>query len=136
MSDGIQNIPEKDNIIKALEEGDPVLEEEIRKRMREIFVFKDIVQLDDRSIQKILREVDAPELAKALKGVDDEIKEKIFRNMTKRAVTIIREDMEFMGPIRLVDVEYAQHGIVNMIIKLRDAGEIVIVGAGQEEFVV
>ena len=120
-------------IIEALEEEDPELAEEIKKRM---FVFEDIVLLDDRSIQKVLREVDTQELAKALKGVDNEVQEKIFRNMSKRAASLLREDMDFMGPIRLRDVEEAQQKIVNIIRKLEDAGDIVVARAGEEELVV
>ncbi|HOK00915.1 MAG TPA: flagellar motor switch protein FliG [Spirochaetota bacterium] len=120
-------------IIEALEEEDPELAEEIKKRM---FVFEDIVLLDDRSIQKVLREVDSQELAKALKGVDAEVQEKIFRNMSKRAAQLLREDMDFMGPIRLRDVEESQQKIVNIIRKLEDAGDIVIARAGEEELVV
>ncbi|HQO39787.1 MAG TPA: FliG C-terminal domain-containing protein, partial [Spirochaetota bacterium] len=115
------------------EEEDPELAEEIKKRM---FVFEDIVLLDDRSIQKVLREVDTQELAKALKGVDNEVQEKIFRNMSKRAASLLREDMDFMGPIRLRDVEEAQQKIVNIIRKLEDAGDIVVARAGEEELVV
>ena len=120
-------------IIEALEEEDPELAEEIKKRM---FVFEDIVLLDDRSIQKVLREVDTQELAKALKGVDNEVQEKIFRNMSKRAASLLSEDMDFMGPIRLRDVEEAQQKIVNIIRKLEDAGEIVVARTGEEELIV
>ncbi|MCP4136886.1 MAG: flagellar motor switch protein FliG, partial [bacterium] len=102
-------------IIEALEEEDPELAEEIKKRM---FVFEDIVLLDDRSIQKVLREVDMQDLGKALKGVDAEVQEKIYRNMSKRAAALLREDMDFMGPIRLRDVEESQQKIVNIIRKL------------------
>lgn len=120
-------------IIEALEEEDPELAEEIKKRM---FVFEDIVLLDDRSIQKVLREVDTQDLAKALKGVDTEVQEKIFRNMSKRAASLLREDMDFMGPIRLRDVEESQQKIVNIIRKLEDAGDIIVARAGEEELVV
>jgi flagellar motor switch protein FliG len=120
-------------IIEALEEEDPELAEEIKKRM---FVFEDIVLLDDRSIQKVLREVDTQDLAKALKGVDTEVQEKIFRNMSKRASSLLREDMDFMGPIRLRDVEEAQQKIVNIIRKLEEAGDIIVARAGEEELVV
>lgn len=120
-------------IIEALEEEDPELAEEIKKRM---FIFEDIVLLDDRSIQKVLREVDTQDLAKALKGVDTEVQEKIFRNMSKRAAALLREDMDFMGPIRLRDVEEAQQKIVNIIRKLEDAGDIIVARAGEEELVV
>jgi flagellar motor switch protein FliG len=120
-------------IIEALEEEDPELAEEIKKRM---FIFEDIVLLDDRSIQKVLREVDTQDLAKALKGVDAEVQEKIFRNMSKRAASLLREDMDFMGPIRLRDVEEAQQKIVNIIRKLEEAGDIIVARAGEEELVV
>ncbi len=120
-------------IIEALEEEDPELAEEIKKRM---FVFEDIVLLDDRSIQKVLREVEAQDLAKALKGVDVEVQEKIFRNMSKRAGTLLREDMDFMGPLRLRDVEESQQKIVNVIRKLEEGGDIIIARAGEEELVV
>jgi len=120
-------------IIEALEEEDPELAEEIKKRM---FVFEDIVLLDDRSIQKVLREVDTQDLAKALKGVDAEVQEKIYRNMSKRAASLLREDMDFMGPIRLRDVEESQQKIVNIIRKLEEAGDIIVARAGEEELVV
>ncbi|WP_061278534.1 flagellar motor switch protein FliG [Leptospira interrogans] len=119
-------------IIEALEEEDPELAEEIKKRM---FVFEDMVLLDDRAIQKVMREVDNSDLAKALKSVDTEVQEKIFKNMSKRAANLLREDMDFMGPIRIKDVEDAQQKIVNIIRKLEDAGEIVVARAGEDELV-
>jgi flagellar motor switch protein FliG len=120
-------------IVEALEEEDPELAEEIKKRM---FVFEDIVMLDDRSIQKVMREVDQQELSKALKSVDTEVQDKIFRNMSKRAAQMLKEDMEFMGPIRLKDVEEAQQKIVSIIRHLEDTGEIVVARAGEDELVV
>jgi flagellar motor switch protein FliG len=120
-------------IIEALEEEDPELAEEIKKRM---FVFEDIVMLDDRSIQKVLREVDTQELSKALKSVDAEVQDKIYRNMSKRAAQMLKEDMEFMGPVRLKDVEEAQQKIVSIIRHLEDTGEIVVARAGEDELVV
>lgn len=120
------------SIIESLEEEDPELAEEIKKKM---FVFEDIVLLDDRAIQKTMRELDNQDLAKALKAVDSEVQEKIFRNMSKRAASLLREDMEFMGPIRLKDVEEAQQKIVNIIRKLEDEGEIVVARAGEDELV-
>jgi flagellar motor switch protein FliG len=120
-------------IIEALEEEDPELAEEIKKRM---FVFEDIVLLDDRAIQKVMREVDNTELAKALKSVDSEVQEKIFKNMSKRAANLLREDMDFMGPVRLKDVEDAQQKIVNIIRKLEEAGEIVVARSGEDELIV
>jgi flagellar motor switch protein FliG len=120
-------------IIESLEEEDPELAEDIKKRM---FVFEDIVMLDDRAIQKVLREVDTSELAKALKSVDTEVQDKIFRNMSKRAATLLKEDMEYMGPIRMKDVEEAQQKIVSIIRKLEESGEIVVARAGEDELVV
>ncbi|MDR0399971.1 MAG: flagellar motor switch protein FliG [Treponema sp.] len=120
-------------IIEALEDEDPELAEEIKKRM---FVFEDIVMLDDRAIQKVLREVDSQELAKALKSVDTEVQDKIFRNMSKRAAGMLKEDMEYMGPVRLKDVEEAQQKIVSIIRHLEDTGEIVVARAGEDELVV
>ncbi|MDR2481098.1 MAG: flagellar motor switch protein FliG [Spirochaetaceae bacterium] len=120
-------------IIEALEEEDPELAEEIKKKM---FVFEDIVMLDDRSIQKVMREVDTSELSKALKSVDSEVQDKIFRNMSKRAASMLKEDMEFMGPVRLKDVEEAQQKIVSIIRHLEDTGEIVVSRAGEDELVV
>jgi flagellar motor switch protein FliG len=120
-------------IIEALEEEDPELAEEIKKKM---FVFEDIVMLDDRSIQKVMREVDTAELSKALKSVDSEVQDKIYRNMSKRAAAMLKEDMEFMGPIRLKDVEEAQQKIVSIIRHLEDSGEIVVARAGEDELVV
>lgn len=121
------------SIIEALEDEDPDLAEEIKKRM---FVFEDIVMLDDRSIQKVLREVDGQELAKALKSVDAEVQDKIYRNMSKRAASMLKEDMEYMGPVRLKDVEEAQQKIVSIIRHLEDAGEIVIARNGEDEVLV
>ena len=119
-------------IIETLEEDDPELAEEIKKRM---FVFEDIVMLDDRAIQKVLREVDQQELAKALKAVDTEVQDKIFRNMSKRAASMLKEDMELMGPVRLKDVEESQQKIVSVIRRLEDSGEIVIARSGDDELV-
>jgi len=120
-------------IIEALEEEDPELAEEIKKRM---FVFEDIVLLDDRAIQKVLREVDTAELAKALRGVDSEVQDKIFRNMSKRASALLKEEMEYMGPVRIKDVEETQQKIVAIIRKLEDAGEVVVARSGEEEMVI
>ncbi|MFP4382410.1 MAG: flagellar motor switch protein FliG [Spirochaetia bacterium] len=120
-------------IIESLEEEDPELAEEIKKRM---FIFEDIVMLDDRAIQKVMREVDTAELAKALKSVDSEVQDKIFRNQSKRAATLLKEDMEYMGPIRMKDVEEAQQKIVSIIRKLEEQGEIVVARTGEDELVV
>jgi flagellar motor switch protein FliG len=120
-------------IIESLEDEDPELAEEIKKRM---FVFEDIVMLDDKAIQKVMREVDGQELAKALKSVDQEVQDKIFRNMSKRAASMLKEEMEFMGPVRLKDVEEAQQKIVSIIRRLEDSGEIVVARSGEDELVV
>lgn len=139
---GVENIVEILNlvdrtteklIIESLEEEDPELAEEIKKRM---FVFEDIVMLDDKAIQKVLREVDTQELAKALKGVDAEVQDKIYRNMSKRAASLLKEDMEFMGPTRRKDVEEAQQKIVAIIRKLEEQGEVVIARSGEEDVLV
>jgi flagellar motor switch protein FliG len=119
-------------IIEALEDEDPELAEEIKKRM---FVFEDIVMLDDRAIQKVMREVDTQDLSKALKSVDTEVQDKIFKNMSKRAAGMMKEDMDFMGPIRLKDVEEAQQKIVSIIRRLEESGEIVVARAGEDELV-
>jgi len=120
-------------IMETLEIEDTDLAEEIKKRM---FVFEDILTLDDRSIQRFLREVDNNQMAVALKGSNDEVKEKIFSNMSKRMREMISEDIEFMGPVRLKDVEESQQKIVNIIRKLEDAGEIVISRGGGDEIIV
>jgi len=120
-------------IMETLEIEDSDLAEEIRKRM---FVFEDILQLDNRSIQRFLREVDNYQLAVALKGATEEVQNIIFNNMSKRLVEMIKEDIEFMGPVRLKDVEEAQQKIVNVIRKLEDAGEIIISRGGGDEIIV
>ena len=121
------------NIIEALEEDDPDLAEEIKKKM---FVFEDVITLDDRSIQKVMRHVDTSDLAKALKAVDPEVQDKIYRNMSKSAAQMLKEDMEYMGPIRLKDVEEAQQKIVNIIRKLEEQGEIVLSRNAEDEIIV
>ncbi len=114
-------------IIEKLEEEDPELAEEIKKQM---FVFEDIVLLDDRSIQQVLREVEMSELALALKGAVKEVSDKIFKNISKRAGEMLREEIEYLGPARVKDVEEAQQRIVNTIRRLQDAGEIPDVRGG------
>jgi len=120
-------------IMETLEIEDTDLAEEIKKRM---FVFEDILTLDNRSIQRFLREVDNNQLAIALKGSTEEVQKLIFSNMSKRLSEMIKEDIEFMGPVRLKDVEEAQQKIVNVIRKLEDAGEIVISRGGGDEIIV
>ena len=120
-------------IMETLEIEDTDLAEEIRKRM---FVFEDILSLDNRSIQRFLREVDNNLLAVALKGATEEVQKVIYSNMSKRLAEMIREDIEYMGPVRLKDVEEAQQKIVNIIRKLEDAGEIIISRGGGDEIIV
>ena len=120
-------------IMESMEVQDPELAEEIKKRM---FVFEDIIQLDDRAIQQVLREVDSKDLALALKGSSEDVSVKVKRNMSKRAADMLKEDMDYMGPVRLRDVEDAQQRIVNIIRKLEEAGEIVIARGGGDEIVV
>lgn len=121
------------HIMESLEIEDPELADEIRKKM---FVFEDILSLDDRSVQRVLREVDNNELAIALKGSNEEVQNLIFNNLSKRLATMIKEDMDFMGPVRLKDVEEAQQKIVNIIRKLEDSAEIIISRGGGDEIVV
>jgi flagellar motor switch protein FliG len=120
-------------IMETLEVEDTDLAEEIKKRM---FVFEDILTLDNRSIQRFLREVDNNQLAIALKGTKEEVQSKIFANMSKRMAEMVKEDMEFMGPVRIKDVDEAQQKIVNVIRKLEDAGEIVISRGGGDDVIV
>jgi len=120
-------------IMEALEVQDPELAEEIKKLM---FVFEDIVMIDDRSVQRVLREVESQDLALALKGSSNEVTQKIFNNMSSRAADMLKEDIEFMGPVRLRDVEEAQQRIVNIIRRLEDTGEIVVARGGGDEIIV
>lgn len=120
-------------ILETLEIQNAELVEEIRKKM---FVFEDIVNLDSVGIQRFIREVDNNDLAVALKGATDEVKEMIFANMSKRMAEMLREDMDFMGPVRLRDVEEAQQKIVNIIRKLEEANEIIIARGGGDELIV
>jgi len=101
-----------------------------------IFSFDDIVLLDDRAIQKVLREIEEQELAKALKGVDREVQDKIFRNMSRRAAAMLQEDMEFMGPVRIKDVDESQKKIVGVVRRLEKNGEIVICRDFEEQFAI
>ncbi len=121
------------HIMETLEIEEPELADEIRKKM---FVFEDILLLDDRAIQRVLRDVDNNDLAMALKSSNEQVQNTIFNNMSKRLAVMIKEDMEFMGPVRMKDVEEAQQKIVNIIRKLEDSGEIVISRGGGDEIVV
>ena len=121
------------HIMETLEIDEPELADEIRKKM---FVFEDILLLDDRAIQRVLRDVDNQDLAIALKGANEEVQNAIFNNLSKRLAVMIKEDMEFMGPVRMKDVEEAQQKIVNIIRKLEDSAEIVISRGGGDEIIV
>ncbi|NLP29451.1 MAG: flagellar motor switch protein FliG [Clostridia bacterium] len=121
------------NITESLEREDPELAEKIKESM---FVFEDIITLDDVSIQRVLREMDAKELAMALKGCSEEVANAIYRNQSKRAAAALKEDMEFLGPVRLMDVEKAQQRIVGIIRRLDEAGEIVIARGGEDAIII
>lgn len=121
------------HIMETLEVEEPELADEIRKKM---FVFEDILSLDDRAIQRVLRDVDNSTLALALKSANEEVQNVILNNLSKRLAVMIKEDMEYMGPVRMKDVEEAQQKIVNVIRKLEDSGEIVIARGGGDEIVV
>jgi flagellar motor switch protein FliG len=114
-------------IMEGLEADDPDLVEQIRRLM---FVFEDILQVNDKGIQAVLKEVDNDELAIALKTASEELKAKIFGNMSERASQLIKEDMQYMGPVRVSDVESAQQRIVDIVRRLEEAGDVVIQGRG------
>ena len=118
------------SIMENLEEEDPELVESIRRLM---FVFEDIILVNDKGIQSVLKEVENETLALALKTASEELKEKIFKNMSERAVQLIKEDMQYMGPVRVSDVETAQQKVVDVVRRLEEAGEIIITGRGREE---
>ena len=121
------------NITEGLEREDAELADKVKSSM---FVFEDIITLDDVAIQRILREVEASDLALALKGCSDEVANCIYRNQSKRAAASLKEDMEFLGPVRLMDVEKAQQGIVAIIRRLDEAGEIIISRGGEDAIIV
>lgn len=120
------------HIMESLEIEEPELADEIRKKM---FVFEDILLLDDRAIQRVLRDVDNNDLGIALKGANEEVQGVIFKNLSKRLAAMIKEDMEYMGPVRMKDVEEAQQKIVGVIRKLEDSAEIVISRGGGDEII-
>lgn len=120
-------------ILDTLEIQDPELAEEIKKRM---FVFEDIVILDDRAIQRVIREVDNEDLRLALKASSEEVKDTVFKNMSDRMAETYKEEMEYMGPVRLKDVEEAQMRIVGVIRRLEEIGEIVIARGGSDDIIV
>ena len=118
------------SILESLEATSPELVEQIRRLM---FVFEDILLVNDKGIQAVLKEVDNEELALGLKTASEELRGKIFKNMSERASQLIKEDMEFMGPVRVADVEGAQQKIVDIVRRLEDAGEVIISGRGGEK---
>ncbi|MEJ5170805.1 MAG: flagellar motor switch protein FliG [Fimbriimonadales bacterium] len=120
-------------IMESLSESNPELAEQVKNMM---FVFEDIVQLDDRAVQQVLREVDMKDLATALKSVKEDVQQKVFKNLSERAAAMLKEDMEFMGPVRLKVVEEAQQKIVAVIRRLEAAGEITIGREGEEDVLV
>ena len=117
-------------ILEALDAENPDLVESIRRLM---FVFEDILLVNDKGIQQVLKEIENDELSLALKTASEALQEKIFRNMSERAAQLIKEDMEFMGPVRVSDVEQAQQKIVDVVRRLEDAGELIISGRGAEK---
>jgi flagellar motor switch protein FliG len=121
----------EEGILESIAEHDPELADEIRNMM---FVFEDIARLDDRDIREMLKEVEVKELALALKGASEEIKAKIFNNMSKRAKEGVVEDMEYMGPVRLTDVEAAQATVLNVFRRLEEEGTVTLSG-GEEQLV-
>src|SRR5438270_8810520 len=136
---GVNNVAEMLNladrstekgIMEGLEAEDPDLVEQSRRLM---FVFEDILLVNDKGIQAVLKEVDNDELALALKTASQELTDRIFKNMSERAAQLIAEDMQYMGPVRVSDVEAAQQKIVDVVRRLEDAGEIVIAGRGGEK---
>ncbi len=121
------------NILQSLEAEDPDLAAEVKNMM---FVFDDLILLDDRSIQRLLKEVETKDLSTALKAAGDEVKGKIFANVSERVSVMIKEEMEFMGPTRLSDVEAAQGRIVEAVRRLEEEGQIIISGRGGKEDVI
>jgi flagellar motor switch protein FliG len=117
-------------ILEGLESDDPDLVEQIRRLM---FVFEDIKMVNDKGIQAVLKEVDNEELALALKTASEDLKNKIFKNMSERAGQLIKEEMQFMGPVKVSDVEASQQRIVDIVRRLEEAGEVVVQGRGGEE---
>ncbi len=118
------------SIMEGLESEDPDLVEQIRRLM---FVFDDIIHVDGKGIQAVLKEIDNDELSLALKTASKELQEKIFGNMSERAAELIKEDMQYMGPVRVSDVEAAQQRIVDIVRRLEDSGDIIISGRGGEK---
>ncbi|MBF0186755.1 MAG: flagellar motor switch protein FliG [Magnetococcales bacterium] len=121
-----------DKLLAFLDEEDNPLAEEVRKEM---FLFEDLLLMDDKSFQTLLREVSNDELLTALKGADERLKEKFFGNMSERAAEMLREDLEMMGPVKVAEVEGAQQAILKVARRLEDEGTIVIMGKGSDDMV-
>lgn len=118
------------NVVELLEVQNPQLAEEVRELM---FVFEDIITLEDRAIQRVLREVETKDLAMSLKGTKEDVKEKIFKNMSERAQAMLRDEMEYMGPVRAREVQEIQTKIVGIIRTLEVAGEIIVTRENNED---
>lgn len=121
------------NITESMEREDVELADKVKESM---FVFEDILNLDDLSVQRILREVDGKDLVLALKNVSEDVQHHIFKNQSKRAAESMKEDMEYLGPVRLIDVEKAQQSIVGIIRKLDEAGEIIMARGGEDAIII
>lgn len=120
------------HILEDFEASNPELAEEVKKRM---FLFEDIVTLDDRAVQLVMQDVDTKELALALKGTAAEVRAKVLRNLSERAGEMLEEEIEYLGPVRLKQVEEAQQGVVSIIRKLEEAGQIIIARGGEDEII-
>lgn len=120
-------------ILEGLEREDPVLAEEVKRRM---FVFEDLIQLPDNFIQRVLKEVNSKDLVLAMRGANEDVNSRIYKNMSKRAAEMIKEEMEVMGPVRLKEVEKAQQKVVTIIRKLDESGEIIISRGGEDVIIV
>ena len=121
------------SILDELDRNEPELAEKIRSNM---FIFEDITTLDNSSIQRVLREVDTRDLAYALKGSSEEVANAVYTNMSKRAAQTLKEDIEFLGPVRLIDVEKSQQNIVSIIRRLDETGEIVVARGGEDALII
>jgi flagellar motor switch protein FliG len=120
-------------ILEGLEMKDPEITEKVRELM---FVFEDLILLDDRSVQRVMREIETKDLAMALKGANEQVKEKIFKNMSERAAAMLADDMEYLGPVRSKDVQEKQSHIVGIIRSLEETGELVINrGSDADDFI-
>jgi flagellar motor switch protein FliG len=121
------------SVMEYIEEHEPTLATEIKRLM---FLFEDIVFIDDRGIQRMLREIDKKDLALSLKVTDEKLKNKIYSNMSERAQELLKEELMYMGPVRLKEVEAAQQRIVEIVKTLEDSGEIIVAGRGGTEEIV